>query len=162
MTGEAPPVNVFPEQHRRRPCRRARGKTPTETPAGRGGGGGAERALPLARKPLEQVERFLARAFAFHPVETGVGDVAARGEDFGDEGAAMGGARDADMCAADGAGLGPALGRHSPARIGPEIHGGRHLRPLRPGRGIAIMLLTANPHLVCASLTGAPDIEGRG
>lgn len=42
-------------------------------------------------KPFEEVEGLVARAFAFHPVEAGVGDVTARGEDFGDKCAAMGG-----------------------------------------------------------------------
>jgi hypothetical protein len=75
---------------------------------------------------VKQVQRFVTRAFAFHPVEAGVGDLAAGLEDFAHKGAAMGGAQDADLGATDGAGVGPALGWGRLAPINSEVNGRRN------------------------------------
>jgi hypothetical protein len=96
---------------------------------------------------VKQVQRFVTRALAFHPVEAGVGDLAAGRQDFAHKRAAMGGAQDADLGAADGAGFGPALGWGRLAAINSEINGRRNARARWPLAGIAEMLFAMNPHL---------------
>lgn len=70
----------------------------------------------------------------------------AGGEDFGDGRAAMGRLGDADMGAAEGAVLLPALAGRGLGRVGDVVDRRRDLRTLGPGARIAEMLLAMNPH----------------
>ncbi len=115
--------------------------------------GGESGGLPVE----EQIQRLVARPLPAQAVEAGVGDQLAGGEDFGDGGAAVLGAGDADRGLAMGAALVPASGRRGLGRVGAEVNRGGHLRALRRPARIAEVFLAVNPHLGALLRVGARD-----
>lgn len=108
-------------------------------------------------RPLEQVQRLVAGAFAAQAVEAGVGEEAAGGQGLADGGAAALGPHHADRRAAMRAALVPALAGRGLGRVGQVVDGRHDFGAFGPRARIAEVFLAVNPHLGALLRVGARD-----